>query len=243
MPPNVRTLDQITQELAPTVQGQINLIGKRREQLGVTANAQRSGLEAQKVQGFNTINNQMTGRGLSFSGITADEQANYLSTKYAPALAALEASVNERNIGLDEQEERLNADVRKQAIGIRENEQRDLNAWNLSQEQFRQQMERARFEADRADARTRMQISASRGGGGGGRGGNLDNTVFNMLSSRVGKDGKVSPSAWRQIAAFYANNGGKFSGPQGFANKFWGFVNSSGNNWKSYLGKSYSTYG
>ena len=146
--PVVQTLDQIMAELAPGAQGQIDNIGKRRELLGTQATAQKSGLEAAKVKGFNTINNQMTGRGISFGGIAADEQSQYLAEKYLPAVAGVDMSVNERNIGLDNEAAKIQSDMRNMAFSAREGQQKDLNSWNMQQESIRAQAEAARLERE-----------------------------------------------------------------------------------------------
>ena len=100
--PVVQSVEQIVSELNPVYQGSIDVINQRRAQIPTMFEAQRQALGAEKVQGFNQINNQMTGRGVSFSGITADEQANYLSTKYLPGLTQLSQQENDSNLALDE---------------------------------------------------------------------------------------------------------------------------------------------
>lgn len=163
--PVVQTLDQIIAELAPGAQGQIDNIGKRRELLSTQATAQKAGLDAAKVNGFNTINNQMTGRGISFGGIAADEQAQYLAEKYLPGLAAVDASVNERNLGLDNEVAKIQADIRNNAIQMRETQRKDLNAWNMQQESLRAQADAARldreFRARESAANRSFQASQS----------------------------------------------------------------------------------
>ena len=146
--PVVQTLDQIMAELAPGAQGQIDNIGKRRKLLNTQATAQKAGLEAAKVKGFNTINNQMTGRGISFGGIAADEQAQYLAEKYLPAVAAVDNSVNERNLGLDNEAAKIQSDMRNMAFSTREGQKKDLNSWNMQQESLRAQAEQARLERE-----------------------------------------------------------------------------------------------
>ena len=146
--PSVQTLDQIMAELAPGAQGQIDNIGKRRELLGTQATAQKSGLEAAKVKGFNTINNQMTGRGISFGGIAADEQAQYLAEKYLPAVAGVDMSVNQQNLGLDNEAAKIQSDIRNMAFSTREGQQKDLNSWNQNERQIAAQAEAARLDRE-----------------------------------------------------------------------------------------------
>lgn len=144
--PVVQTLDQIMAELAPGAQGQLDNINKKRGLLSTNAQAQKAGLEAQKVTGFNNINNQMVGRGMAFSGIAADEQAQYLAEKYLPALAAVDNSLNEQNLNLDNEAAKIQADMRNNAIQIRENQRKDLNSWNMNERNIAAQAEQARLE-------------------------------------------------------------------------------------------------
>lgn len=162
--PVVQTLDQVMAELAPGAQGQLSNIDKRRGLIATNAEAQKSGLEAAKVKGFNTINNQMTGRGISFGGIAADEQAQYLAEKYLPAVAGVDMSVNEQNLGLDNEAAKIQADMRNQAISIREGQKKDLNSWNMNERNIAAQAEQARLnrehEARQAAAERAAQSAA-----------------------------------------------------------------------------------
>ena len=146
--PVVQTLDQIMTELAPGAQGQLSNIDKRRGLIATNAEAQKSGLEAAKVKGFNTINNQMTGRGISFGGIAADEQAQYLAEKYLPAVAGVDMSVNEQNLGLDNEAAKIQSDMRNNAIQMREGQRKDLNSWNMNERNIAAQAEQARLERE-----------------------------------------------------------------------------------------------
>ena len=74
-----------------------------------------------------------------------------------------------------------------------------------------------------------------RGGGGGGGGGaspNIVERVRAMLQANTGRDGKVSPVVWRQVAAYAADNGLRFGGADGFASKMWQYANDS--HWRDY---------
>ena len=161
--PVVQTLDQIMAELAPGAQGQLSNIDKRRGLIATNAEAQKSGLEAAKVKGFNTINNQMTGRGISFGGIAADEQAQYLAEKYLPAVAGVDMSVNEQNLGLDNEAAKIQADMRNNAIQMREGQRKDLNSWNMNERNIAAQAEQARLDREheaRQDAAERAAQAA-----------------------------------------------------------------------------------
>lgn len=84
--PTVQSLSDVYNELNSAYAGGRDVINEQISGLGEKYGAQRTALEAEKVQGFDTINEQATGRGMAFSGIPLDEQAKYLSTKYLPGM-------------------------------------------------------------------------------------------------------------------------------------------------------------
>jgi len=133
--PVVQTLDQVMADLNPSYAGQQALVTQERSGLGAKYDAQRAGITAEKGQGFNTINNQATGRGGSFSGIPIDEQATYLATKYLPGMQAADAQQNEDDLGLQKEAAALSTDQRTQALGRIDKQTSDLNSWNLQQMQ------------------------------------------------------------------------------------------------------------
>lgn len=157
--PVVQSVEQIVADLNPVYQGSMDVIAQRRAQIPTQFEAQRQALGAEKVQGFNQINNQMTGRGISFGGITADEQANYLSTKYLPGLTALSQQENDVNLELDDALAKINQDRQLRAIDTRAGQQKSLEAYLSEQRQM--QWEREKFNAQQALERSKMaQASA-----------------------------------------------------------------------------------
>ena len=168
--PTVQSVEQIIADLNPAYAGSESVIAQRRAALPGQFDAQRAGLEAAKVQGFNQINNQATGRGMSFSGIPLDEQANYLSTKYLPGMQQLTFQQNEANLALDDALAKINQERRLKAMDIRQNQQTALEdylskerqlAWE--REKFNAQMEFDRWKERQANARNAAEIAASRG--------------------------------------------------------------------------------
>lgn len=152
--PTVQTIDQILATQAPAYQGSIDVINKKQAALPGQFDAQRQALNAQKVQGFNDINNQATGRGLSFSGIPLDEQANYLSTKYLPGLQQLQQQQNEQDLALQQSLADINQQRTLGAISTQSNQQKSLEDYLSQQRQFQQQQQLAAQQAanDRATA-------------------------------------------------------------------------------------------
>ena len=157
--PTVQSVEQIIADLNPAYSGSIDVLNKRRAALPTQFQAQRSGLEAEKVVGFNQINNQATGRGMSFSGIPLDEQANYLSTKYLPGMQQLALQENEQNLALDEALAGINKERRLKAMDIRTGQQSALESY-LAEERERA-WQREKFQADQAMERAKMAQQAS----------------------------------------------------------------------------------
>lgn len=135
MTPKVQSLADIMTELAPAYNQQTSLIQQQQAGLGEKYTAQQSALEAQKTSGFNQINNQATGRGMSFSGIPLDEQASYLADTYLPAVANLKASQNTESTQLQSQLADIYSNQYTQAYNARNTQQSSLDQWNLQQMQ------------------------------------------------------------------------------------------------------------
>lgn len=221
--PVVQSVEQIISDLNPAYQGQIDVLNQRRAQLPGQFEAQRQALGAEKVQGFNQINNQATGRGMSFSGIPLDEQANYLSTKYLPGLTALTQQENEQNLALDDALAKINQDRRLRAMDTRQSQQKSLEAYLSEQRQMA--WEREKFNAQQAMERAKMAQAAaanptpvtytwSKNGAGGynttggvdlatavkSQGGGISNLV-SLLANGSASD--------RKAAKYYMDNVGK----------------------------------
>lgn len=157
--PKVQSLNQIIAELQPGYAGQQKLYKQQISQVGKDLSTQKQGLAAEKVQGFNTINNQATGRGLSFSGIPLDEQATYLSTKYLPAVADLESGANQQRLTLQQALAALNTDIRNRALDTRQTQQSALETYLENERQRRFDAQQAAL--DRAAEAARAASSAA----------------------------------------------------------------------------------
>lgn len=167
--PQVQTIEQIIGDLNPAYNSSVNVIQQKQAQLPQQFQAQRMALDAQKVQGFNQINNQATARGMSFSGIPLHEQANYLSTKYLPGMQALQQQENDQNLALSQALADIDKERRLKAMDIRQNQQTALEdylseerqlAWE--REKFNAQNELDRWKEQQANARNAAEIAASR---------------------------------------------------------------------------------
>lgn len=157
--PKVDTLAKSMAALDPGYREQRNLINEQIAGLSGLYGAQREALDATKVQSFNQINDQATGRGAAFSGIPVHEQADYLSTHYLPGLTNLANQENAERMQYRQDMARLNTEQRNMAIGRIDQQQSALNQWNLQQAQLQaqarenalnRQFEAAQNAADRA---------------------------------------------------------------------------------------------
>jgi len=162
--PKVQTVAEIMAELAPATSGQQAIIDAQRAGLGAKYGVQKDALAAEKTKGFNLINDNATGKGLAFSGIPADEQATYLSTKYLPALAALDQQQNEQDIGLQKEGAQLYSDTFKSAFSERSNQRSTLSSWNLQQQSLEAQARENQLnrEASAREAAASRAASAAR---------------------------------------------------------------------------------
>lgn len=133
MAPQVQSLADIMAELSPAYSAGTGVLEQQRAGLGAKYDTQRAGLTAEKGQGFNAINNQATGRGMSFSGIPLDEQATYLSTKYLPAYANTFQQQNDEDLGLQKEAATIGRDQANQALSYKQQQESALNSWNLQQ--------------------------------------------------------------------------------------------------------------
>lgn len=197
--PVVQSLAEVMGTLDPAYNGQQALIDQTRSGLGAKYGAQKTGLEATKVQGFNTINNQATGRGMSFSGIPLDEQATYLSTKYLPGLAAIDQQQNEEDMGLQRDSAKLGTEKANQALGIVEGQKKDLNSWNMQQESLAAQAREAAanraFQA--AEAAKSRSFTASQNAPTGPTNAQVVDSMNAWTKGKAGGDGKLSPSDFK----------------------------------------------
>lgn len=249
--PTVQSLSDIVNEMSPSRQGQLDVINKRRENIAQQTQAQQKGLEYAKTNSFNQINNQMTGRGLSFSTIGADDMSRYLGEKYLPALAQLEASQNEQNLNLDNQVAQIQSDTFDKAYNARQQQIGALNTWNLQERNIEntnyqndldrnlkrelqsQQiaatarenaLNRAATAASYRVASSGSGSSRSSSGGGGSSQNNVVSSVNSFLSSRTGRDGHVSPSDWQTAKVQWMQAGGS---PSSFTSAFATYINRS----------------
>lgn len=202
--PQVQTIAQAMADLDPAYAASRDVYAKRQAALPAKYDAQRAGIKAERGQAFNTINNQATGRGGSFSGIPIDEQATYLSTKYLPGLQAADFQQNEEELGILGNLADLNKEQRTTAQGRVDKQTSDLNSWNMQMEQQRfQASENAKDRAARAAEAAASRAAAQPTGPSNA---DIVSNLNDWASKRVGGDKKLSPTDFKsgyQVAAGY----------------------------------------
>jgi hypothetical protein len=109
--------------------------------------AQMGALDAAKTQGFQDIGNQANARGMLFSGFTPYEQAQYLSTKYLPAVANLNnttaSTINKNNAEVST----LTGTQQDEAQQTLSAQQKAYSDWQTQQQQLAQQLAIAQMKA------------------------------------------------------------------------------------------------
>ena len=236
--PKVQTVAEIMAELAPSTQGQQDVIAKQKAGLTTKYNAQRSGIEAAKVQGFNQINDQATGRGLAFSGIPLDEQANYLSTRYLPGMQQADFQQNEEGLAFDQQSAQLYTGMFDKAFGERSNQNSNLNSWNLQQQQLEATARENQLnrEASAREAAASRSAAAARSGASN-KPLSPSDAALGIISGAVSSRADINSSVFQIARDAYRRAGGD---TKQFASDFWKYVPQSANEdnsasgWRSY---------
>lgn len=167
--PKVQSIEKILADLDPGYRPARDLVRQQQEALPGRLEATKSGLNAQKDRAFQGITNRANRRGLTFSGIPIQEEANYLSTDFLPALASAEQQNQDQSFSLLGILADLARDARDKALGVRQQQQdrRFTFDENKRQRNFQQRQ----FDQSQALERELAQLQAStarasRGSGG-----------------------------------------------------------------------------
>ena len=242
--PRVQTLAEAMRDLDPAYASSRDMIAKRQQALPAKYDAQRAGIYAARGEGFNTINNQATGRGASFSGIPQDEQARYLSTKFLPGLQQADFQQNEEDLNLQGQLAGIDKEQRLGAQGRVDKQQSDLNAWNqmIAQQEFqaREAEKQRQFQERQAAAERSFKASQSALARAANAPRKLSpfQSAMNVIAAGVGgQDQGVSVNTFQMAREAYRQAGGD---TRQFASEFWKFVPKSrqrddgDNGWRAY---------
>lgn len=159
--PQVRDLQSLISQYSAAFDPQRQQIDESIQANDNSGAAQQAGLAAQQQQAFRGIEQNAQNKGMFFSGFSPNEQANYTSGTYLPALANLQAAIAQTRAGLLGKRADLDTSARQSALGAQENDLSALNAWNTQQEQQRFQAEQARIAAEREAAENAKNRAAS----------------------------------------------------------------------------------
>ena len=157
-PPQVQSIEQIVADQSGAYQPGIDLIGKKQALLPEKFKAAQMGLEGKKTLGFNQINNQATARGMSFSGIPLDEQAQYLASEYLPGMQQLAYQQNEEEMALTGALAEIEKERRLGAFSTRERQQSSLE--DYLREERQTAWEKEKFNIEMAQRRAEQARQA-----------------------------------------------------------------------------------
>lgn len=224
-PPKVQTISEAMMELNPAFAQSTAVIQQKQAGLGAKYDAQRAGLTAKKGEGFNTINNQATGRGMSFSGIPADEQARYLSTEYLPGMQMADYQQNNEDLELQGQIAGINKEQSLSAIGRVDRQTSELNQWNMAEVEREARAREAQiareFEAGE-NAKSRAASAAS----SAPKAMSPYNSALSVINSAVGSGAKIDSNVFQLARDAYRMAGGD---THKFAGEFWKYVPAEAN--------------
>ncbi len=233
--PRVQTLAEAMADLNPAYAASKDVVNTQISGLGAKYDAQRAGINAARGQGFNTINNQATGRGGSFSGIPVDEQATYLSTKYLPGMMQADHQQNEEGLQLKGRLADIDKEVRTTAIGRVDKQQSDLNTWNNARAAEAAQARENELNRQNQVKLSQMSISAQAARDAANKPAALTPYQAAMaLIAPAAAAGKVSSNSFQLARDAYRQAGGDAGQ---FANEFWKYVpkdQQTGDKWKAY---------
>lgn len=175
-----RTFDQVLAEITAKSDPQRQLVLGQIADLPTQQAAEEAALGAKKDAAYEDILNGARRRGLGFAGIPLGEQAKYNATDYAPAVANLKSSFNNRKTTL----ESALADYGKQDYMNAQDIYGRDRAFEEQQRQFNEQQAFARDQANRQVAQS--SALASLYGGGAGAAAQTAKTVGNMVAKPQG---------------------------------------------------------
>ena len=161
MTPQVETLAQSMASLAGGFNEQRGLINEQISGLDSLYGSKREALEGTRVKAFNTINDQATGRGASFSGVPLNEQIDHLSDKYLPGLTGLAEQQNSERMQYRQNIAQLNTQQQNAALSRIDQQQASLNQWNLQQAQLEAQRREAELNRQFETAQNTQNRAAS----------------------------------------------------------------------------------
>lgn len=209
-------MDEYSKKIDSIYAPQEQFINQQIQQLPSMYEPEKMAIEQAKTNAFRDISKEAFKRGRFFGGFQPAEQARYLGEKYLPGLQQLTLAQQQAKQGL-----------LGKLIDLQTGRSKDKLTYA---EQLRQEGVAATRDEQQFQRSLALQRASSRGGGGGGgSSGSEDlrrtiNDIGSFLQSRVGKDGKVSPTTFQQGRQAWVAAGGD---PGVYANTFFGYVNKT----------------
>lgn len=234
MQPTVRTLDELTAYTNPLYNPQRQAVNQQITQAGTAGQAEEQGLIAQQQQAFKDITQQANNRGMFFSGFAPDQQAQYNSTKFMPAMASLRGKVQDNIARLQSALLGLDTDQRKQVMGMQQDDQSKLYSWQQEQERRRYEKEQADIAYQRELQKMAREQSFQRSmKSSGSQGPSQQEQFASALASAAGGDGRVSPGDYNALKKQWVSAG--YGDYKSFHDNFWKFADDS-HWWDYYYG-------
>lgn len=216
-------------QLAAAYDPQVNQLNTQIAQLQPQQDAQQSTLDQAKVNAFRDITSGANAKGVLFSGVPIDQQAQYVGTKYLPAVANLQTSFNKTKNTLLGQINSLNSERVRTAQG-------NVAAYQKAQQEAADRQ--AQLELSYARLNSSNTNSAAARAAAANKPLNETQTVAAIrqgLTGVRGKDGYVSP---QDFAAAYHDYASAGFNPSNFYKYFQGLMNPN-NKYYDYAIKTY----
>lgn len=151
MPPvQVPTYQDAYNQLGSVYDPQTSSVNTQLAGLQPLQDAQQSGLDQAKVNAFRDITQGANAKGVMFSGVPIDQQAQYVGTKYLPAVANLKQTFANQRTTLLDKINQINAQRANQAQGIVSDAQK--NATDAAYKNTQLQLDYAKLNASRANS-------------------------------------------------------------------------------------------
>jgi hypothetical protein len=242
-PPVVQSLDDILATLQPGYAGQEAVYNSQIAALPGQEAGAIQGLDVAKGNAFTDINRGANAKGLAFSGIPIEEQGRYIGEKYLPAVANLKNETQNKTFTLQQALAGLGTEKRNMALSTQQSQKKSLDDYNAQELAYQRQVDMAnkQYEQDMAKLREEQSFTAGQNalGRSASAAGNAQNpsaAATQLIMSKIGRDGFVSPSTFEAARKMYVAAGGSASQ---FAKDFWSFTGTGKGqknqaNWKSY---------
>lgn len=218
MPPQVRELNDLIQTLQVGVQPQKALLDADILATETAGKAQEAGLAATAQKEYGNIEQRAQNKGMFFSGFSPDQQAEYNSTTYLPALAQLQATIAGTRSQLLGKKADLDSKVFDSAFQAREGDVNAKRTWDAAETQ--RQWEAKQAEVDRAfkasesaKDRAAAEAAARRASAQGAatsasQAFDADRkAISSELFQVTGSDGYVSPGSYQKAKNAWVGSG------------------------------------